>query len=320
MFDAEPGSADRSHANARRDRRRESAEWRDARNAAWQTTLLGLGNEVGQVVSMTHPDIPGLHGTCNVTGTTVTWASGDAFDTSMQEQEAMTNGVTGVLITGYTTIPLATRSTFTPASAPANGTGLPFQIITMSFRIQRWSLKKDWSVQIEAQTVTDPCTTWMSGRSRWTSCPDLCRRSSIRFRSGRRGHRTRCRRRRMTRCFQASGPSIPTRPTRAGRRQHAREPYPDRETAGERVQRHRGGSARNWIDFADRNGRVPAGQRDSTGGHLRNRFERASFGSVEYRHHRAGAAAGGSFTLENITWPAVAGLVSYVLFVGTQDD
>jgi len=27
-----------------------------------------------------------------------------------------------------------------------------------------------------------------------------------------------------------------------------------------------------------------------------------------------GAAAGGSFTLENITWPAVAGLVSYVLF------
>ena len=37
-------------------------EWRDARNAAWQTTLLGLGNEVGQVVSMTHPDIPGFMG------------------------------------------------------------------------------------------------------------------------------------------------------------------------------------------------------------------------------------------------------------------
>ena len=33
-----------------------------------------------------------------------------------------------------------------------------------------------------------------------------------------------------------------------------------------------------------------------------------------------GAAAGGWFTLENITWPAVAGLVSYVLFVATQDD
>jgi hypothetical protein len=33
-----------------------------------------------------------------------------------------------------------------------------------------------------------------------------------------------------------------------------------------------------------------------------------------------GAAAGGAFTLEGITWPAVAGLVSYVLFVATQDD
>ena len=68
-------------------------EWRDARAAAWQTTLLGLGNEVGQVVSMTHPDIPGLHGTCNVTGTSVTWASGDAFDKSMQNKEVVINGV-----------------------------------------------------------------------------------------------------------------------------------------------------------------------------------------------------------------------------------
>jgi hypothetical protein len=33
-----------------------------------------------------------------------------------------------------------------------------------------------------------------------------------------------------------------------------------------------------------------------------------------------GTAAGGSFTLDNITWPAVAGLASYVLFVGTQPD
>ena len=33
-----------------------------------------------------------------------------------------------------------------------------------------------------------------------------------------------------------------------------------------------------------------------------------------------GAAAGGAFTLEDITWPAVTGLLSYVLFVATQDD
>src|SRR5208283_2863143 len=33
-----------------------------------------------------------------------------------------------------------------------------------------------------------------------------------------------------------------------------------------------------------------------------------------------GTAAGGSFTLNDITWPAVSGLASYVLFVGTQPD
>ena len=54
-------------------------EWRNARTASWQTTLLGLGNEVGQVVSMTHPDIPGARGTCNVTGATATWVSGDVW-------------------------------------------------------------------------------------------------------------------------------------------------------------------------------------------------------------------------------------------------
>ena len=45
-------------------------------------------------------------------------------------------------------------STITTSPAPPSGSGLPFQVITMCFRIQRWSLKKDWSVQIEAQTVT----------------------------------------------------------------------------------------------------------------------------------------------------------------------
>ena len=63
-----------------------AAEWAAARVATWGTTLLGLANEVGQVVSITHPDVPG-------------------------------------------------------------GTG--------DFRIQRWSLMKDWSVQIQAQTVSE---------------------------------------------------------------------------------------------------------------------------------------------------------------------
>jgi len=45
-----------------------------------------------------------------------------------------------------------------------------------------------------------------------------------------------------------------------------------------------------------------------------------SFGSVEHRHHRTGAAAGGSFTLENITCRRSRAWFSYVLFVATQDD
>ena len=62
-----------------------ATEWRNARNAYWQTTILALNTEVGQVVSMTHPDVPG-------------------------------------------------------------GTG--------NFRIQSWRLKKDWSIEIAARTVT----------------------------------------------------------------------------------------------------------------------------------------------------------------------
>src|SRR5271168_3125914 len=133
------------------------AEWRDARTAAWQTTLLGLGNEVGQVVSMTHPDIPGVHGTCNVSGSTATWVSGDPWtyagtatgDTELLNKEILIGG-SQVTITAVA----SDGSTITTSPAPPSGTGLAFQVVTMCFRIQRWSLKKDWSVQIEAQTVT----------------------------------------------------------------------------------------------------------------------------------------------------------------------
>jgi hypothetical protein len=62
-----------------------ATEWRNARNAIWKTTLLGLNNEVGQVVSMTHPDVPSGYG---------------------------------------------------------------------DFRIQKWTLFKDWSTEIQAKTVT----------------------------------------------------------------------------------------------------------------------------------------------------------------------
>ena len=39
-----------------------AAEWLAARNASWKTTILALGTEVGQVVSLTHPDVPGGYG------------------------------------------------------------------------------------------------------------------------------------------------------------------------------------------------------------------------------------------------------------------
>lgn len=140
-------------------------EWRDARAASWQTTLLGLGNEVGQVVSQTHPEIPGLHGTCTVSGTTVTWDTGDDWDdsvytnsgggaptSSLLDKDALING-TQVTITAVT-ISSGTVVSLTVTPAPGNGTGISFQVITASFRINRWSLKKDWSVLIEGQTVT----------------------------------------------------------------------------------------------------------------------------------------------------------------------
>jgi hypothetical protein len=62
-----------------------ATEWRKARNASFQTTILALSTAVGQVVSITHPDVPG--GAAN-------------------------------------------------------------------FRIQSWRLKKDWSIEIAAKTVT----------------------------------------------------------------------------------------------------------------------------------------------------------------------
>lgn len=60
-------------------------EWKNARMASWKTTILALETEGGQVVSMTHPDVP-------------------------------------------------------------TGTG--------AFRIQKWTLYKDWSIGIEAKSVT----------------------------------------------------------------------------------------------------------------------------------------------------------------------
>ena len=88
-------------------------QWRNARNAYWSTTVLALGTFAGQVVSVTHPDVPGYRGTCNVSGTTVTRVSGDDWDDSlyrlpndswasaMLNHDALIGGVQ-VTITGVT--------------------------------------------------------------------------------------------------------------------------------------------------------------------------------------------------------------------------
>jgi hypothetical protein len=132
-------------------------EWRNARAVGWQTTLLGLGNEVGQVVSMTHPDVPGARGTCNVSGSTATWVSGDPWTyagTATGDSELIDKVILIGSLQVTITAVASDGSTITTSPAPPSGNGLSFHVITMCFRIQRWSLKKDWSVQIEGQTVT----------------------------------------------------------------------------------------------------------------------------------------------------------------------
>jgi hypothetical protein len=136
-----------------------AAEWRNARNASWQTTLLGLANEVGQVVSITDPKVPGLRGTCNVDGSgNVTFASGDAFDPSMANKDVLINGVqygiTSLVCSPALPDPLAVCSGFSCTPTAAAGTAVPFKIITGDFRIQSWQLRKDYSISISAKTVT----------------------------------------------------------------------------------------------------------------------------------------------------------------------
>ena len=132
-------------------------EWRNARNASWQTTLLGLGNEVGQVVSMTHPDVPGARGTCDVAGAVATFVTGDPW-TYAGTATGDTELINKVILIGNEQVTITAvasdGSTITTNPAPPAGTGLSFHVITMCFRLQKWTLKRDWSVLLEGQTVT----------------------------------------------------------------------------------------------------------------------------------------------------------------------
>ena len=132
----------------------DAAEWRNARAATWKTTLLGLNNEVGQVVSMTHPDVPGMKGTCSVTSGQCGNLAGDPLDKFIVNKEVSINGVQCTVTQIFTTPDYKTVTGFAVSPAPADSTNATFRFITADFRIQSWRLHKDWSVTITAKTVT----------------------------------------------------------------------------------------------------------------------------------------------------------------------
>ncbi len=131
-----------------------SAEWRNARATTWKTTLLGLSNEVGQVVSMTHPDVPGMKGTCSVTSGQCGNLVGDPLDNFIVNKEVLINGVQCTVTQIFTTPDYKTVTGFAVSPAPADSTNATFRFITADFRIQSWRLHKDWSVTITGKTVT----------------------------------------------------------------------------------------------------------------------------------------------------------------------
>ncbi|HUJ78675.1 MAG TPA: hypothetical protein VLY45_00005, partial [Nitrospiria bacterium] len=198
---------------------------------------------------------------------------------------------------------------------------LPFQIITMSFRIQRWSLKKDWSVQIEGQTVTDSMYDLDVGPKPMDVVPAP-----------------------LPPLFYP----IPLGPAWA--------PYQVQAAANDALfpGEWTFDTNQSYAQLADGSmlanllvtGKLPVNEfsatgagapgigsisQSTTGGSLpANATLRVAICAIDSNGLPSapsniaiiGTSASGTdtFTLEGVTWPAVAGLVSYVLFVATQDD
>lgn len=82
---------------------------------------------------MTHPEIPGARSTCNVTGSTAAWVSGDPWtyagtangDSELLDKMILIGGEQ-VLITAVA----SDGSTITTSPAPPTGTGLALKVIT----------------------------------------------------------------------------------------------------------------------------------------------------------------------------------------------
>ncbi len=131
-----------------------AAEWRTARTYSWKTTLLALSNEVGQVVSITHPEVPGMKGTLSVTAGSCGSFTGDPLDTAIVGKTVLINGFQTVVTQVFTAPDYVTVTGFNVSPAPPNGANRSFQFITANARIQSMKFNTDWSVVITAKTVT----------------------------------------------------------------------------------------------------------------------------------------------------------------------
>ena len=301
------------------------AEWRDARTAAWQTTLLGLGNEVGQVVSMTHPDIPGLHGTCNVSGGTATWVSGDPW-TYAGTADGDTELVNKVIVIGGAQVTITAvasdGSTITTSPAPPSRDrprvpGHHDVLPDSAMEPEEGLVGADRGADRHRLDVRPG--RW--ARSRWTWCPRPC-----------------------PPCIYP----IPLGPAWA--------PYQVQAAANDALfpGEWTFDTNQSYAQMADGSmlanlvvtGKLPVNEfsatgagapgigsisQSATGGSLPANvtlrvaicaIDSSGLPSAPSNIAIIGTSASGTdtFTLEGITWPAVAGLVSYVLFVATQDD
>jgi hypothetical protein len=302
------------------------AEWRAARNATWQTTLLGLGNSVGQVVSQTHPEIPGLRGTCNVPphSSLANWASGDPFayagtangDTSLIGK-AILIGVAQAIITAVA----SDGSSITTDQMLPAGIGQAFHVITMNFRIQKWSLKKDWSIEMSAQTVTPSMYDPEVGPKPMDVVPGPLPVAKLPAPSGPAWAPYQVQASANDALFPGEWTfnSDQEYPFLSGGVQAAQLIVAGKMPVSAFSNTGAGAPGIGSIVVNPTGGSLPANSTlwvslcaiDSTG---------APTAPSKVAVIGTGPAAGGSLTLNDIVWPAVAGLASYVLFVGIQDD
>lgn len=123
-------------------------EWRNARMATWGTTILALDVEIGQVVALNDPMVPLHRSVVNVSGTTVTYVSGDVFSDSLVG-ETLVIGTASVLVDAVA----SDNSTLATHTAAGDGTGKKLVATEAKFRIQSFQLMKDYSIRLQAKTV-----------------------------------------------------------------------------------------------------------------------------------------------------------------------